>query len=225
MSTHSKPKTKRISQESVENGGNSLTGQLSSLSKDAIRSMWEDFFKASAKQTLPEQLLAKKEKKASSSHEHENILQMGQEMNLLGDSVPEKAREVTSAHYEHVRSLNTPERSTQRESSETEQQVTMLQNEIKKLIKASKEMETAFKQVSTQVTVEQTKENMGTYHVNFLEWVLVTIRNARMRVEEGQSWMRMFASKKSQNQYWNQFKSKGTSFSLSSERSTATQTG
>lgn len=209
-------------QDSIETSENEVGKQVSTISKDAIRSMWEDFFKASAKQTLPEQLLSTQSEKTVNTRQ-EAVLQEGQEFSLIQEKSEEKTT-ITDEHREYVRSLDHAETSRTQEI-ETNQQVELLQLEIKKLIKASKEMEMAFKQVSHQVTVESTLGKASTYQVNFLEWVLITVRNARVRVEEGKNWLALFASKKGQQKYWNQFAKKGTSFSLSSERSIATQTG
>ena len=202
----------------------SVKKQLLDIPASVTRSMWADFFRASARQTLPEQFFGKNNEKKQKPSPTAGTLQEGEEMSLARRSETEVVR--TPSHMEYFRTIQSAETvRANKENVETREQVEMLQMEIKKLIKVSKEMETAFKQVSHQVTVDQAPSKMGKYHVSFLEWVLIIVRNARMRVEEGQSWLAMFASKKSQKQYWNQFKSKGTSFGLSSERTTATQTG
>jgi len=202
----------------------SVKKQLLDIPASVTRSMWADFFKASARQTLPEQFFGKSNEKNQKSSSTAGTLQEGEEISLARRDETEVVR--TPNHMEYFRTIQTAETvRAQKESVETREQVEMLQMEIKKLIKISKEMETAFKQVANQVTVDQAPGEMGKYHISFLEWVLIVVRNARMRVEEGQSWLAMFASKKAQKQYWSQFKSKGTSFGLSSERTTATQTG
>lgn len=221
MATQSKNTQQNFFQDSFETSGNEVVQQAKSLSKDAIRSMWEDFFKSSAKQTLPDQLLSTRSE-SSPTVQQEAILQEGQEFSLIQS--PEKKRVVTTEHREYVRSLERPETSKTQEA-ETNQRVELLQMEIKKLIKASKEMEMAFKHVSQQVTVTSSSETGSRYEINFLEWVLLTVRNARIRVEEGKNWLALFASKKGQQQYWSQASKKGTSFMLSSERTVATQTG
>lgn len=222
MNKQSKPKKQNFFQDSIESGGAELGQQVSNLSKDTIRAMWEDFFKVSAKQTLPEQLLNSRSE-TTNNLPKEEVLQEGKEISLL----PEKSSEKPKANLEHreyFRSIDRGEKPSQ-EEAENQQHIDALQSEIKKLIKASKEMETAFKQVSHQVTVENRTEKASKYQVNFLEWILITVRNARVRVEEGKNWLALFTSKKGQQKYWNQFSKKGTSFSLSSERNVATQTG
>ncbi len=222
MANQTKQKKHTFFQDSIETSGGEMGKQVSSLSKDALRTMWEDFFKSSAKQTLPEQLLSTKSE-SGTSIQKEAVLQEGQEFSLIPEK-SEKKPAVTAEHREYVRSLDHAE-VPKKEEVENKQQIEVLQSEIKKLIKASKEMEMAFKQVSQQVTVESNSSEASRYQVNFLEWVLLTVRNARIRVEEGKNWLALFASKKGQQQYWSQVSKKGTSFSLSSERNVATQTG
>lgn len=222
MATQPKNKKPNHFQDSFETGGNEIVQQATSLSKDAIRSMWEDFFKSSAKQTLPDQLLNTRPE-SSSTIQHEGVLQEGEEFSLIQEKSEKKAV-VTTEHREYVRSLDKSE-TTRTQETESSQRVELLQMEIKKLIKASKEMEMAFKHVSQQVTTTSNSETGSRYEVNFLEWVLLTVRNARIRVEEGKNWLALFASKKGQQQYWSQASKKGTSFMLSSERTVATQSG
>ncbi len=93
--------------------------------------------------------------------------------------------------------------------------------ELKKLTKSSKEMEVAFRDIS----IEDRPVSAGKYHLNFFEWVLSTIRTARLRVEDSANWANVFASKKGKKDYWSMFKKAGTSFGLSGERVVATQTG
>jgi hypothetical protein len=65
----------------------------------------------------------------------------------------------------------------------------------------------------------------GKYHLNFFEWMLVTIQNARMRIEDSAAWVGVVSGKKNKKDYWNLAKSHGTSFMLSGERVAATQVG
>lgn len=93
--------------------------------------------------------------------------------------------------------------------------------ELKKLAKSSKELEVTF----SDITVQTLPEAPGTYHLNFFEWVLSALQNARMRIEESAVWVNVVSSKKAKKDYWNLAKKHGTSFSLSGERIVATQTG
>lgn len=93
--------------------------------------------------------------------------------------------------------------------------------ELKKLANSSQELEIQFR----EVTMEVSPVDPGTYHLNFFEWVFGVIQKARERIEESQTWITLFKSKKKQKGYWNMFKKHGTTFGLSGERVVATQTG
>jgi uncharacterized protein YkuJ len=230
MNKHQSSKKQVFHADSVEHGGDSVGKQLSSLSKDTIRSMWEDFFKASVKKTLPEQLLSIQ--KESRAPKKEGVLEEGKEFSLLPKKEDKKqehakSQEAVVAHREYFdREVKSVEvRGEKKQEQENFDQVEMIKSEIRKLIKAQKEMEVAFKNVAQQVIAAPTSNVVGTYDVNFFEWVLLTIRNARMRVEEGRNWLALFASKKGEQKYWAQASKKGTSFTQHHDRNVATQTG
>lgn len=109
----------------------------------------------------------------------------------------------------------------QSENRELEYKIQEIMIELKKLASSSKELEVAFEDIS----VEQRPVNPGKYHLNFFEWMLLTIRTARMKIEDSANWASMFSSKKTKREYWSLFKKHGTSFGLSGERVVATQTG
>jgi hypothetical protein len=69
-------------------------------------------------------------------------------------------------------------------------------------------------------------KEVGKYHQNFFEWVLIQIQQARVRVEDSSSWLGA-VNKKGQGQkgYGGMFKKHGTNFGMSNQRSVATQTG
>ena len=93
--------------------------------------------------------------------------------------------------------------------------------ELKNLANSSQELAVQFE----SVTMEGVPTDAGTYHINFFEWVFAVVQKARERIEESQTWLAMFKSKKGQKTYWNMFKKHGTTFGLSGERVVATQTG
>lgn len=93
--------------------------------------------------------------------------------------------------------------------------------ELKKLSESSKELQLEFK----DITVATLPSKPGKYHLNFFEWMLATIQNARMRIEDSAVWMGVVSGKKGKKDYWTLVKSHGTSYMLSGERVTATQTG
>lgn len=108
-----------------------------------------------------------------------------------------------------------------RESSEIQYKVQEIMMELKRLVDTSTVLQAEFK----EVTMSKAPATPGKYHLNFFDWVLTIIRAARMKVEDSGAWLASMKGKKGKNGYWNMFKKHGTSFGLSSERSTATQTG
>lgn len=93
--------------------------------------------------------------------------------------------------------------------------------ELRRLTASSSELAVEF----SDVTMEATPQQPGQYHLNFFEWVMGVIQKARERIEESQTWLSMFKSKRKQKGYWQMFKKHGTTFGLSGERVVSTQTG
>ena len=93
--------------------------------------------------------------------------------------------------------------------------------ELKNLASSSQELAVQFE----EITMTAAPVDAGTYHLNFFEWVFGVIQKARERIEESQTWLATFQSKKGQKNYWNMFQKHGTTFGLSGERVVATQTG
>lgn len=132
-----------------------------------------------------------------------------------------KKLEVEAAYDYKGEILHFEQKGTQRENYELRTRIEQITIELKKLAKSSKELEVTFK----NVTVEQLPVNPGKYQLNFFEWMLVTIQNARMRIEDSAAWIGVVSGKKNKKDYWMLAKKHGTSFSLSGERTAATQTG
>lgn len=108
-----------------------------------------------------------------------------------------------------------------REETELKQQIEQLLKEIKLLIKSTNNISAEV----AAIAVDNSPVNPGKYHVNFFEMLIKMIRSLRERVDESQTWLNVFSSKKQQKQYWSMFKKHGTTFGLSNERVVATQTG
>lgn len=104
---------------------------------------------------------------------------------------------------------------------EVSRKIQEIQFEIKRIITSSKEVEMAVKDVSVQLLPEKP----GEYHLNFFEWILKLVSEARMKVEESATWLNLFISKKKQKNYWAMFKKHGTQFGLSNERAVSMQAG
>jgi len=107
------------------------------------------------------------------------------------------------------------------EEQEITRQVEEILAELKKIVKATKELENEFQ----QVVVETPPEKVGKYHLTFFNFLLKLVTVARKKINESATWLSLFASRKKERNYWAMFKKKGTSFALSGERAVATSTG
>ncbi|MEK7518229.1 MAG: DUF5660 family protein [Patescibacteria group bacterium] len=118
--------------------------------------------------------------------------------------------------------LHREKRSIQRLSQETENNIQQILVELKKLVSTTRELKTQFKEVAVEKVV-----NPGKYHESFFEWLLSSVRDALKKVEDSGAWLSAVKSKNAKRGYWDLANEKvgGTSFSLSSERVVATQTG
>lgn len=110
---------------------------------------------------------------------------------------------------------------TKRQEANLEAKIEEIVIELKKLSESSKQLEVEFK----DITVATLPTKPGKYHLNFFEWVLAAIQNARMKIEDSTTWVGVISGKKNKKDYWNSVKSHGTSFMLSGERVVATQVG
>lgn len=168
--------------------------------------------------------IAKRERKETSG----DLIQ-GQEISLNKKKVDQKAEKPQEERRPRIEAawnyteeiLHAEKRISQTENRELSAKVSEIMIELKKLTSSSKELEITFREVA----VEQKPVNPGKYHLNFFEWMLSTIRSARMKIEDSANWASLFASKKGKKEYWSLFKKHGTSFGSSGERAVATQTG
>lgn len=107
------------------------------------------------------------------------------------------------------------------EQRKTQQQVNVLQDEIKKLTQATGELAR-----ESQVAAFNNTPNAGVYHKNLFEAIIQTIRNIRSHVQESSFWLASWNKKaQKKNSYGNMAKKFGASFMLHHDRSVATQTG
>ncbi len=81
---------------------------------------------------------------------------------------------------------------TQQETHQIRQEVQAVIYELKRLASSSKAIE---KDVAI-ATGPSTPTNVGVYHKNFFEWMLLVVRDARKRVEDAGAWLRTVKSKR-----------------------------
>lgn len=144
-------------------------------------------------------------------------LHPGQELDF--SHAKEVVAEVTTMGHEFISEVVNAGRNANKElNHELQVKYNEILIELKALAQSSKELK------AEVITVEQTPE-VGAYHVNFLEQLLLKLREARENVDDGLAWFKALRSKKSARQYGAMAKSGGTSFTLSNERTAATQSG
>ncbi len=195
--------------------GSSLTEAGEGLSQ-GLKSLFEQTHK-----TATGQLSEARKDAQSQVFGLEKDLKEGDEMDLSG-SEAETKKPISAEHQSYFREIiSTPTRAEHEDRAQLKVQIEEIRIEIKKLKDASAEMEIVFKEVSTQ----QTPEKPGKYHLNFYEWVFLTIQNARQRMEEVNTLGSMVSNRKKEKQYLAMSKKHGTSFSLNNERAIARQSG
>lgn len=161
----------------------------------------------------------------SPSESHENNDPKKGEVELYNKSHEKKAESHARAHIEYhddMRRLG--EKHNKAETQQAIQKIQEALAEIQKLIKSSKELEVEF----ADFAVMQAPKEVGDYDLNFFDWLILTIQQARQKVDDSGAWLTAVKGKngkKGGNDYWSMFKKHGTSFGMSNERSTATSVG
>ncbi len=111
-----------------------------------------------------------------------------------------------------------------RQQRETQQQVNSLQEEIKKLAKATSDLASEAKQA--EIAAMHELPAVGTYHLNFFEQLRKAIASLRTQIQESSLWLSSWNKKAQKKDYfWGQFKKSGSKFLLSSDRYMSTQAG
>lgn len=75
------------------------------------------------------------------------------------------------------------------------------------------------------MTVEMAPPKAGIYHLNFMDWVMNTLRDLRKTVSESRMWLHMWTQKKKAKGYWAMAKKHGQKFMFSDERGVAAGVG
>jgi len=105
-----------------------------------------------------------------------------------------------------------------RQTNELDRKIQEIMAELKRLVDSSKTISNEY----VQIAVEQKPAEAGNYYLNFFDFMLSVIRTARQKVEDSGAWLQV-AKKK--NGFQQKARTLGTKFSLSHERTVATQTG
>lgn len=151
---------------------------------------------------------------------HGGDLEAGHEVSF--SEAKHEAHQLTEMGHEFAQEIiHSGRRASAENSREVQVKIQEILIEIKQLANSTKDLQAQIEVIS----VEQTTTGAGEYHVNFLENMLSWLRDARMNVEDSLAWFGALRSKKAARQYGTMAKKHGTSFTLSNERASATQTG
>lgn len=246
MATKALPRKPTNTAESVEAKSGGFSDELRSegkaLSKSVLDNFWRELLAGSVK-TVSEQVAHVDAKPSSNAPKVKGELAMGEEVSLkkqaqavdqhgkllrgqnieeFGD--PNKLLK-NELHQEYYRReiANIEVKKDREEEYVIKEQVEKIRSELMQLIKEAKQMDSMVKAVAREAM--GAIEKPGRYHLNFLDWLYIQFRNMRVKMQETAPWAKMFASKKAERKYGAMAKKHGTTFSLSQERTTATQTG
>ena len=216
-STKKRSKSKQYANDNIIEAFRSIgTGIASSalgLAKDSVSpDQWEKY-------------LGIGEKGKNKKGKFAGDLTPGQELDLatLQEKKLEKLLDVDPGYDYKGEILHRETRSLQRINRETENNIQQILVELKNLVSTTQELKVQFKEVAVEKVV-----NPGKYHESFFEWLLSSVREALKKVEDSGVWLAAVKGKNAKRGvYWTNADETvgGTSFSLSSERVVATQTG
>ena len=130
--------------------------------------------------------------------------------------MPKERKDIhPSSHHE-----SDHENRTKAEQAQVRQQLEAVRNELKAL-------SASLGQLNQEINraIEQAPVDPGMYHLNFYDRLRSVISNLRQQVEDSRTWLNLTTGRKKQKNYWGMYKKHGTQFGLSSERTTATQSG
>ena len=179
----------------------------------------KSFFENTNKTALDQLLEARKDAQAQVFGLEKELKEGDEE--IVNES-QEKRKIVSSEHQAYFREIiAAPQRAENEDRQQLSAQIEEIRIEIKKLKDASAEMDIVFREVSTK----KTPEKPGKYHLNFYEWVFITIRNAREKMDEVNTLGSMVGNRKREKQYMAMAKKHGTSFTLHHDRAIARQAG
>lgn len=117
-------------------------------------------------------------------------------------------------------------RSKHHEEDDIHRESAVILQKLKQQITILERSEKALVNEVSKIKVEQLPPKTGIYYIHFLEWMLATVKQLRMKVEDGRAWLETFSKRKKKKLgYWKMYKKHGTTFGLSHERTLATQTG
>lgn len=218
-------KSKRTHEAQYETDGVGLSEKLVKEAGNQAGFIKDDFFE----QLLGSNISSEKQKNGSVVFEFSNLKKfekISSERNSE-EKFEHKKRNTEiqpgiDYHREYYESIaKFSENASSRENVHESRKIQQVMAEIRKLASSTKSLQVEF----GLITVEEPPINPGEYYVNFFEWMLIMLKQARQKVEDSESWLKTVKGKKEKKGYWSKAKTHGTSFSQSNERFAATSTG
>ncbi|MBI3887564.1 hypothetical protein HY310_00665 [Candidatus Microgenomates bacterium] len=146
------------------------------------------------------------------------IHKTNQEIDRKGNNLDAKINQLRNIQNQEKQVFNSKEKAVQ-------DQVAKLMQELHIEVSKLQQQTAQLTQETRSVTVEMTPPKAGIYHLNFIDWVLATLKDLKKTVNESRQWLHVFNQKKKQKGYWNMTKKHGHNFQFSDERSVATSVG
>lgn len=106
-----------------------------------------------------------------------------------------------------------------------QEQVAKLMQELHAEVIRLQQQTAQLTQETKAMTVEMAPPKAGIYHLNFMDWVMNTLRDLRKTVSESRMWLHMWTEKKKAKGYWAMAKKHGEKFIFSDERGVAAGVG
>ena len=197
----------------VEAAARDITGGVvdsvkNDLVREGISAAWKSLL-ANAENT---------DRKASQMQAMAGDLQEGEEISF---SRSEKNVDIDPGINYKEEILHFERKTTQIEKGQLNQRVEQIMLELKQLSKSVKQLETQVRDVDMGMLPTK----LGKYHENFFEFVLTSLRNARIKIEDSTNWLTAVGKKASKKGYWGNAKKHGTSYTLSADRAVSQQVG
>lgn len=187
--------------EALKDVGGNVAETVRESSADAVKDMWAQILGV--------------DKYAAKPTAKGGDLKAGQELNLkdVGKAKEQPKSEAPVSYFKEIREAG--KSGLTQEAHEIHQQVASIMYELQRLATSTKQVE---KQVAMAIGTGVV--NPGKYHVNFFEWMLTVVSDARKRVENAGAWLH--TTKKKQGIF--QSMKKNMSQYMSGERSVSNQT-
>jgi uncharacterized protein DUF5660 len=189
---------------------NNFIEAFKDIGKSTVKSFAKDFVAGTAKNTVDTLT-----KGRSNSQQPEENFNFEEYLNAQEKQIrnQERVRFESIKREEHI--------IFSREKQQIKTQIETLQTQIKGMAKDQAGLMEEIDKTAFQAVV-----NPGVYHQNFFERLIYLIKIARKKIADSRSWLNLHSHRNSQkNGYWQNVKKSGTSFMLSNERATATQSG